>query len=182
MWLLINFTFNLLRSSFLGGHFPLEDVFIWRIYKIWFGLLSLSLKYEYDPMNGCCDIPLLIFWGHLPSKVVFHRRLSSIGGRLPLEVVFYWRSSSIRGRLPLEVVFHLRSSAIWGRLPLEFVFHWRLSSYQTLFTFNFKIWERSNHWLLRYYTFNTLRLSSIGGRLPLEVIFISSYIYFGFNP
>ena len=49
----------------------MEVVFILRICRIWFGYLSLSLKFEYDPISGYLDIPLLIF-----------------------EVVFHWRSSS----------------------------------------------------------------------------------------
>ena len=40
------------------GCLPLEVVFILRICKIWFGPLSLSLKFEYDPISGCWDIPL----------------------------------------------------------------------------------------------------------------------------
>jgi hypothetical protein len=82
------------------GFLPLELIFILRICKIWFGPLSLS--FEYDPISGCWDFPPLIFWGRLPSEVVFHRR-----------------SSSIRDHLPLEVVFHQRLSFIWGWLNFK---------------------------------------------------------------
>ena len=63
------------RLSSIGGRLPLEVVlkivFILRICKIWFGHLSSSLKFEYDPISGCWDIPLLIF------GVVFQCRSSS---------------------------------------------------------------------------------------------------------
>ena len=89
------------------GHLPFEVVFIWSI-LVWSPKLSLSLKFEEDPISGCWDIPLLIFWGHLPFKVVFH-----------------WRSSSF------EAFF------IWAWSP----------------KLKFKIWGRSDQWLLRYSNF-----------------------------
>ena len=64
-WLLRYSTFIVLRSSSIGGCLHK------RIFKTWFGDLSLSLKVEYDPISGCGDIPLLIFWGRLPLKVIF---------------------------------------------------------------------------------------------------------------
>ena len=66
----------------------------------------------------------------LPSKGVFHQRLSSIEGHLPLKVIFHQRLSSIKGCLPLKVVFHQRSSSIEGRLPSKVIFHRRSSSIQ----------------------------------------------------
>ena len=51
-------------------HLPLEVVFIWRICKIWFGH-RLILKFEYDPIGGCWDIPFLISWTRLSLKVGF---------------------------------------------------------------------------------------------------------------
>ena len=59
------------RSSSIGGRLILEVVFILRISKIWFGHLNSSLKFEYDPISCCWDIPLLIF------GVVFQCRSSS---------------------------------------------------------------------------------------------------------
>ena len=103
-------------------------------------------------------------------------RSSFIGCFLPFEVVF------IGGCLPFEVVFHLRLSSIWGRLPLEIIFHWRSSSFQALLILvwspelKFKIWGRSNQWLLRYSTFNILRSSSIGGCLYFK------HFWFWFGP
>ena len=70
----------------------------------------------------------------LPSKGVFHQRLSSIEGHLPLRVIFHQKfvfhqmSSSIKCCLPSKVVFNRRSSSIEGRLPSKVVFHRRLSS------------------------------------------------------
>ena len=42
------------------GNLPQKFVLIFRICKIWFGHISLSLL-EYDPIIGCWDIPLWIF-------------------------------------------------------------------------------------------------------------------------
>ena len=58
----------------------------------------------------------------LPSKVVFHQRLSFVKGRLPSKVVFHQRLSSIESCLPSKVVFNQRSSSI------KVVFHQRLPS------------------------------------------------------
>ena len=65
---------------------------------------------------------------HLPLKVVFHQRYSSIEDRLLSEVVFDWRSSSLKGCLPSKVVFHQRSSSIEGRLPSMVFSQWFSSS------------------------------------------------------
>ena len=61
--LLRYFNFNILRSSSIGGRLHLRDLHI-----------NLILKFGYDPISGCWDIPLITF-----------------SGRLPLEVVFIWR-------------------------------------------------------------------------------------------
>ena len=42
---------------FWGG-LPLAVVCILRIYKIWFGHIILSFKFEYDQISICWDIPL----------------------------------------------------------------------------------------------------------------------------
>ena len=59
----------------------------------------------------------------LPSKVVFHPRLSSTQGCLPPKVIFCRRLSFTRGCLPLKVNFHPRLSSTQGHLPLKVVFH-----------------------------------------------------------
>ena len=72
----------------------------------------------------------------------------------------------------------------WGHLPLDSVFNSNNSQFlfvnsstghlkQCLILIwspqlNFKIWERSDHWLLGYSTFNILRSSSIKGLLHFE--------------
>ena len=73
--------------------------------------------------------------GRLPSKVVFHLKLSSIEGCLPSKVVFHLRSSSTKGHLTSKVVFHKRSSSIKGPfLSMKVVFQ-RKSSLWPFFTF-----------------------------------------------
>ena len=92
------------------------------------------------PQSDICSAPCafqkfaspLCFYGcpHccFPSKIVFHKRVSSIKGRLSSKVVFHQRLSSIKGRLPSKVVFHQRSSSIKGHLPSKVVFLQRSSS------------------------------------------------------
>ena len=92
------------------------------------------------PQSDICSAPCafqkfaspLCFYGcpHccFPSKIVFHKRVSSIKGRLSSKVVFHQRLSSIKGRLPSKVVFHQRSSSIKGCIPSKVVFHQRPSS------------------------------------------------------
>jgi hypothetical protein len=81
----------LLRHStykFLGC-LPLEVVFILRICTVWFGYLSLSFKFEYDPIIGSWDISLLIFWGRLPLEVIFIFRICRIWhGHLSISLKF----------------------------------------------------------------------------------------------
>ena len=66
--------------------------------------------------------------GHLPSKVVFQQRWSSIKGRhhprsSSKKVILLLSSSSLKGRLPSVVFFHQRSSSTKGRPPSKVVFH-----------------------------------------------------------
>ena len=64
-WLLRYSTFNILRSSSIGCRLHFKHLLFL------FVPLSLSFKFEEDPMSGCWDIQLLIFWGRLPLEVVF---------------------------------------------------------------------------------------------------------------
>ena len=67
----------------------MEVVFILRICKIWFGNLSLSLKFEFDPISGFWDISLLIFLGRLPLEVDFTlRNFKTWFGHLSLSLKF----------------------------------------------------------------------------------------------
>ena len=55
--------------------------------------------------------------GHLPSRVVFCQRSSSVKGCLLSKVVFRIRSPSVKGCLPSKFVFCQRLSSVRGRLP-----------------------------------------------------------------
>ena len=75
------------------------------------------------------QFPLWNFYQKMTSfKIFFYQRLSSIIGHLPLKVVFHKRL------FPSKVVFYQRSSSIIGHLPSKFIylpskafFHLRLS-------------------------------------------------------
>ena len=54
-WLLIYSTFKILRSSSIGGHLCFKH------FQFCFGHLSLSFKFEDDPISSCWDIQFLIF-------------------------------------------------------------------------------------------------------------------------
>ena len=159
-WLLRYSTFHILRSSSIGGHLH----FI--VCKIWFGLLSISLKLMYGPISGYWDILLLIFWGLLLFEVVFLLRICKIwfshlylgfkfendplGDCQDIPLVIFW------GRLILEVIFILRIYKLWfGHLSTSCVW--------------------SNKWLLRY------GILIFWGLLPLEVslILMICKIWFG---
>ena len=94
-WVLRYSIFPIFRSSSIGGHLPLKVVVIETFFLLWFGPMSLYLKFEEDPISGCWDIQIFIFWELFPHRwggwVVY--------GQISL------RSSSIKGRLPLKVVF-----------------------------------------------------------------------------
>ena len=80
-------TLNTFKLSLIGCllHFSLEIVFIPSNIQFWSGHLSLSLKFEEDPISGCWYIPLLIFFFHWGSSSF---PLLIFWGQLPFEVVF----------------------------------------------------------------------------------------------
>ena len=125
--------------------------------------MSITLKFEKDPISGCWDIPLLIFWGCLPMEVVFVLSifLFWFGALLILvwstELKFQISERSDQWLLRYSTFNILRSSSIGGRLCI-FILVWSSK-------LKFKIWGKSEQWLLRYSTLNILRSSSIGGRL-----------------
>ena len=57
---------------------------------------------------------------------------------------------------PISGCSDIQFFIFWGHLPLEVVFHWGLSSLKPFLTLvwshelRFKIWARSDQWLLRY--------------------------------
>ena len=77
-WLLKYSDFHILMSSSIRGRLPLKVVFIETFFLLWFGPMSLYLKFEEDPICGCWDIQIFIFLGHLPLEVIFHWRSSSL--------------------------------------------------------------------------------------------------------
>ena len=86
----------------IWGHLPLEVFFIWIIFIVWFGYISLSLEFGEDPASGCWDRSLLIFYRLVCSNKIkfkiwgrsdqwFLRYfIFDIWGHLPLEVFFIW--------------------------------------------------------------------------------------------
>ena len=131
-------------------------------------------------------------WGHLPLEVIFKWRSSSLKHFLTLvwyhELMFKICGRSDQWLLRYSNFHFLRSSSIRSHLPLEVIFHWRSSSLKSYLTLvwshelRFKIWGRSDQWLLRYSNFHILRSSSIRGCFPLEVFFIETFFYFGLVP
>ena len=55
---------------------------------------------------------------HLPSKVVFYHRSSSIKGHFPSKIAFHQRLTSIKCHLQSKGVFHQKLSSAKGHLPL----------------------------------------------------------------
>ena len=72
-----NFLF--LRLSSIRGHLPFKVLFIEILNRLWFGPMSLCLKFGEDPISGCWDIQIFIFL-----------RSSSIRSHLPLKFIFIW--------------------------------------------------------------------------------------------
>ena len=129
-----------------------------------FGHISFGLRFEQDPISGYRDIPLSIFWGCLPFKVIFHAGSLSFYitfwhwfGHISLSLRFDHDRISGCLHIPLSifwVVFHLRSSSMHG--------HLHFMSFSILVwshKLKFKFWGRSDQWLLRNSTINILRLS-----------------------
>ena len=70
-WLLRYSNFHILRSSSITGHLPFKVVFMQTFLWLWFGPMSLCLKFEDDLISGYWDIQIFIFWGHPSLEVVF---------------------------------------------------------------------------------------------------------------
>ena len=139
------FNFYFLRSSFI---FPLEVIFIWYCCIIWFGHISLSLKFSEDRTSGCWDISFWIF------EVFFH---FSIGGCLHLTHIYnlfwshklnskiWWRLGQWLLRYSVFNFWGLLSFSIWGCHHLKHYYSLVWSH-----KFECKIQGRSDQWLLRY--------------------------------
>ena len=145
---------RLMRYStfYIWASLPLDVVFISSI-LFWFSPLSLSSKFGKEPISGSWNIHFLIF------------RSSYILGRLHFKHLWFWfgplnlslkyESNLISGCWDIQLLI------FWGRLPLDSVFHWRSSSFQVFLILvwssklQFKIWGRSDQWLLRCSIFDT---------------------------
>ena len=111
-----------LEISFVfSWYFPLTSIWgrlHFKHFLFWFGPLSVSLKFEEDPIRCCWDIQLLLFWGRLPFEVVF---ISSI-------FILVWSPElkfKIGGRSSQWLLIYLTfdilwSSSIWGQLHIEY--------------------------------------------------------------
>ena len=147
-WFLRYSTYIFLSSSSIGGC-PQAN------FRCWFGPLRLSSKFEQDYISDYWVIPIFIFWGCLPLKVLFiSRQFSNLV--CPHEIKFKILERFDQWILSYSTFNILRSSSIKGCLHFK--------QYSILIwspKFNFKIWVRSDERLLR------LSLLIFWGRLPL---------------
>ena len=121
-------------------------------------------------------------------EVIFHSRSSSIECRLHWNRIWLWYGpTSLCLKFeedPISACWDIQIFIFSGHVPLEVVFYWRSSSFKRILTLvwsherMFKIWGRSDQWLLRYSNFHILRSSSIRGCLPLKVVFIETLFDF----
>ena len=100
------------RSSFVVGHLLLKVVSILRVSKIWIHHLSLSCKFEYDPISGNWDIGLSSTGGHLHLK---HLQTLVWSPKANYKI-WVW---SHQWLLRYSTFYILRSSSIWGHLHLK---------------------------------------------------------------
>ena len=119
-WLLGYSIFHFLRSSSIRVHLPLEAIFIkvrlhWNLIWLWYGPMSLCLKFEEDPISASWDIQIFIFWRHLPLEVVFHLHLDSNLFLLwfgPISLCLKFEEDPISGCWDIHIFI------FWGHLPL----------------------------------------------------------------
>ena len=124
-----------LRSSSIGGLFHLK------LFLFQFVPLSLSFKFEENPMSGCWDIQLFIICGRLLLEVIF---ISSI-------FVFWFDPLSLSLKFEEDRIigcWDIQFLILWGHLPLEVLFQWRFSSFKPSLTLVWSpelkfIWDRS---------------------------------------
>ena len=115
-------------------------------------------------------------------------RLSSIGCPLPFKQysILVWspRFKFTIWRRSDQWLLRFSTLIFWGHLPLDIVFNSKIIHFMFVISstgnlkqfliliwspqLKFKIWERSDQWLLRYSTFSILRSSSSKGLLHFE--------------
>ena len=116
---------------------------------------KLRFKVENDPISGCWDILLLLFWGRLPLGVVFisrvcklwfcHLSLSLTIGYDPISacrdipLLIFW------GRLSLRLPLILRICKIWfGHLGWSLKFEYDpIGESPTIFDWKSSSWYRT---------------------------------------
>ena len=113
--------FSLQCLSCIKGHWRLSSIKGYLLLKVVFHQKSSSIRSRFPPKA-------VLHFGHLPSTVVFHWRLSSTESCVSLKIVFHRRSCSTEGCLLPKVVFHRRLSSTKSRLPPKVIFHRRSSS------------------------------------------------------
>ena len=138
-----------MRSSSIGGCLHLKDLqnMVWSYklkFKIWVWSKKRLLRYSIfnilrSSSNGGYHLfKAIFFWfGPLSFSLKFEEDL--ISGCWDIQLLIFLRLSSIEGCLH----FNQFTILVWS-LKLKF-----------------KIWGRSDQWLLRYSTFNILRSSSV---------------------
>ena len=129
--------------------------FEWIIFKILFGNLSLSLKFEYDPMLRYSTFDIL-----MPSSIGGHLHFKNMSFKLKVKSQV-WSNSWLLRYLTLNNYF-------------EVIFHWQLSSFEWIIckllfvhlslSLKFESIQISCCWDIPH--------SIFWGHLPLVVIFI----------
>ena len=104
-------------------------------------------------------------------------RSSSIGRHRNFMLFQFWFGHLILSfkfeEDPISSCWDIQLLIFWGRLSLVVVFVSIIFYFVWSPKLKFKIWGKSDQWLLRYSTFNILRSSSI---LLLVVVFLSSFL------
>ena len=107
-------------------------------YKLYLGHISLCLNFEQDPISGCGDTPLSIFWGCLSIEILprldrgsWYISLSILWGCVPIKLIFHGhRSLNIKlEQDPLRNCWNVLLSKFWGCLLIKVVFQGKSSSF-----------------------------------------------------
>ena len=135
-------------------------------------------------IKGCLPFKVLFHQRTPSSKIVFHRRLSSIKGCLQTKVVFHRRSTFNKGCLfkyciPSNFVFvchqRLSSIPIKGPFPSEIVFYQRSSSKLSLVLFRYQfIWYGNTN---NAFMVNKIRYITTVPIYEIKEIYILSIFY-----
>ena len=97
-------------------------------------------------MEGCLPSKVVFLWRLSSSKVVFHRRSSSIEGRFPSKVVLHGRC------LPSKVVFEIRAAP---ELPPKWIKQNELGRLDNM-TYVFMTYDIMTYDVMTYFYFNSV--------------------------